>query len=444
MARGFWYISIDMQIHRCLIFLLLLLPILVPAQSDSETDPKVEEIRVYEPPPRQYKLIWDQWMSGRASGEGLFTLHHAWTTFEHRHIPLTFNDETSAGNKLLGIGYRATKLASIDFLVDYLTVITTHEVFGHGFRYREMRFENNSFSVRLPPPLGVWGGFARRGNRTVNSRTGIHEDIAMTLAGSEGSRQLSNLIRDHWVESRRYSYREALLYLTSFHDFTGYLFTTPSTIGSGDPSLYLRQTNGAYGFNDPTSYPLSLEKVKRQNLLNLLNTWSMMSIYTLSRDYLWKGKDRSRLPTLSFRYGPSRHLYYLPSLRTGFAPFGMEWYGEHFFWLGRYTFQVSHRHGDGRLAKWSGFGLHLFDLIKTQRLWMGVEADAWNQPELILTDGPTAGGWGGSLKVSGGLTLHNSLGLHLSLGYKTAGYLEGEVLDASPIIRLGLMLRTHD
>lgn len=449
MGGGLRYISMTMQIHRCLIALLLLMPNLLLAQADpaaSELDPQPAGIVFETLPERQYKLLWDPWMSGRASGEGLFTLHHVWSNFEHQHIPLKFNEERTFGKKLLGIGYRGAKLATLDFLVDYLTVIPTHEVFGHGFRYREMGFENNAFSVRLPPPLGIWGGFAQRGNRTVGTFTGEHEEIAMTLAGSEGSRQLSNVVRDHWIDSRQYTYREALLYLTAFHDFTGYIMTTSSgTIVRGDPAAYILRTNRAYGFADPDNYPLSLQKVRRQNLLNLANTWAMLSVYTIARDYLWHGKEKAELPTiwLPFRLA-KKSLRYLPSLRTGFAPFGMEWYGEHFFWWGDRSFQISHRHGDGRLANWSGFGLRAFHLVRNDWLWLGAEADAWNQPELRLTEGPTAGGWGGALKVNAGLQLYQSLGLHLSLGYKTAGYLEGEVLDESPIIRVGLMFRTSE
>ena len=96
---------------------------------------------------------------------------------------------------------------------------------------------------------------------------------------------------------------------------------------------------------------------------------------------------------------------------------------------------------------WGGAGLYVGNIFSPKNFSFDVNFNLWRQPELELGVNPAAikgGGLGGAFSVRGYYNFpdtHIPLSVTLETGYKSAGFLEGYNLDASPILMFGLALR---
>ncbi len=126
-------------------------------------------------------LLFDLHSSAIANGENLHSIHQLFTDFEQKHIKDKYWKEDDFIGKGSAIYIRLLK-GSITNILDNIFLITQHEVFGHGFRFREYGFRNNSYNIR---PLS--GGFARRGVNINERQLGTHEDIAISMGGMDAT-----------------------------------------------------------------------------------------------------------------------------------------------------------------------------------------------------------------------------------------------------------------
>ena len=69
-----------------------------------------------------------------------------------RYLKPRWFEEDKKSRKAIGIFYRLSKTVLLDNVIDHLAILTQHEVFGHGSRYREFGYKNNSYSLSLFPP----------------------------------------------------------------------------------------------------------------------------------------------------------------------------------------------------------------------------------------------------------------------------------------------------
>ncbi|MEM7040669.1 MAG: hypothetical protein AAF570_27155, partial [Bacteroidota bacterium] len=302
----------------------------------------------------RYQAVFDPYYTPKAMGENLLTLHRVTHQFLDRYLPTKWTDESTPGKKLGGIAYRLGKLVTLDFLLDYFLVVGHHEVFGHGFRFRQAGFSGNAYNVVPPPPLGPWGGFAQAGTLPNPWRLGIHDRITIQMGGSEGTQQIAHGLRNKWMSSGQIRATDALLYLMAFHDMTAYILSTRDNTSGGDPANYIRFLNIHHNHFDLDSLPLGIPHLRRYTLLNFANTFSLLSLYHLIHPYLARGNATLDLPGLSIGKWE-----YLPAVRMGYSPFGIEFYGEHFLRSYDHWMSLYHRIGDGKLnGRWWGFGWH--------------------------------------------------------------------------------------
>ena len=392
------------------------------------------------------RIIWDENQSSIANAENLLSIHQVIYQFSNQHLKTTYWDESSFKGKALGIGYRLTKTILLDYQVDYLAHLYQHEVFGHGYRFREYGFEDNSYNINAFLPYGSSGGFAAWGTRQ-GGRLGVHENIAVSSGGMEASTILAKALRNRWLFEGEINYRESLLYISTFNDYTGYIWSTrlfDRDNAGNDVNRYLRQVNVSYGFPNEALYALSLNDISNRALVNFANTFQLFALYTYLKTYLYDAEETFEYPMISIN-----ELEYLPAIRFGLTPFGSEFIFENFIKTDKEIAKLEFRIGDQILDQFWGGGIAVHKSFSEQ-LQLGISVDGWQQPAIELSEGFstfwTESGFGG--RVLGEISLHTKndfpIGLYSQFGYKTTGFIEGEQLDKGLILRLGLSVRVQD
>jgi hypothetical protein len=388
-------------------------------------------------------IIWDKNASSISSSRNLLTLHSIIYEFEDEKLKLSYWNEDNLKRKLLGIGYRFTKTVLLDYQVDFLVHLFQHEVFGHGYRYREFEYEDNSYGLNAAPPYGNGSGFAVRGMTNYNRDLGIHEEIAIRSGGMESASVLSNSIKKRWLFRGKMNYRESLLFLSTFHDYTVYILATKyfnNNSEGNDVRNYLRTINESYGFIDERDYRLTIDDLSRKASINLLNTFNLYATYTYLKKYLLDGEREFEYPTIKIG---NKEL--LPSIRFGLTPFGSEFVVENYVRTERNIIGFNFRIGDNKLDNFWGLGC-LYHKKISDNFSFTSQLDTWVQPEMELggiTTFNTNDGFGARFVSEFNLYIGRSfpIGIYGQVGYKSSGFIEGEILDKGPIVRLGISFR---
>lgn len=388
--------------------------------------------------PSRHLLLVDADLHLRAGAQSLLLPHDWIVRTEDRLLGIRWTDEETLRDQATGIVGRVAKLVVLDIPVDYFTVVLAHEYFGHGARYREMGLEDIDYGFDLPPPYGVGGGHA-----SINLPGGVvsqHERLAMWTGGFEVQTELNRSIRQRWAQAGTMNYREAWIYFWSMQISMNYVQETEELLDLSDfndPQAYVYFLNLRNGYTDPESFPFTVKDVKRLKNRDALDPFIYAGLWLQLKTYLWSGQASGELPML--RVGDMR---YLPSLHIGMTPFGIETVFENYLRRGETLYLLALRRGDETFhSGWGGIGLSVTPLLLRERVSVDVALDLWQQPRLRLggRERPRDGGLGGAAT----LRLHAPFGTWrtvLELGYKTAGFLEGHVLDAAPIVRVGLQL----
>ena len=390
--------------------------------------------------PTPHYILWDDDMSPATAAQDILTVHHEIYRFTERYLPETFWDESKFGNKLLGLGYRLSKTMLLDFQVDHLAQTVQHEAFGHGFRFREFGFYNNVFRVDLLPPFGNGGGSATPGDL---SRTRINpvEVVMMEGGGMEATAVLSQQLKTRWLQRGQIHFRESLLYMATFLDPTYYSWLTHwGAYGQFDNDVqnYTRRLNVSQGFSTEETFPLSVQDFARRSTVNLLNTYFWMAAYSYFKGYLWDAKTTQSIPMIQ-----TGSVRWLPAVRFGIAPYGTEWQLEgDLLFPNKSLWKIGFRVGDGIFGDAFGLSAGYIAPVTGKAHWQ-VRLAVWMQPVLDLPESPAAVegedmGAMGAVACTWYLGQHQEWGIYVEGGYKSKGYVEGERLRPTPILRLGL------
>lgn len=250
-------------------------------------------------------LNWDIYKSPIASAENLLTAHHAAYKFTESKIKTKYWEEDKWHKKLGGIGCRLTKSILLDNQVDWLVHIHQKHVFGTGFRYREFGFQRNSYKLNLFLPFGGGAGFARSGSLAFSRRFGVHENAAILIGGMEGAAVLSDKLRDKWLQSGEIHYRESLLFLASFHDYTANIYWIILTSEDGRMNSinpmeavnnFLKNVNGQHEFEEEKDYQLTINDLGVRSSIDLINTFHLFAVFTYVNRYLVEGDKSFKYP----------------------------------------------------------------------------------------------------------------------------------------------------
>jgi len=142
-----------------------------------------------------------------------------------------------------------------------------------------------------------------------------------------------------------------------------------------------------------------------------------------------------------------RDVHYLPVLRAGLTPFGVEYHLDNYLRHKKNVTCIEIRYGDRTFYNsWGGAGILVEKIYHNESLSLDLNINVWNQPGLKLGKDQTdliGTGPGGAFSVRGFFDIRKpglSSSLVLELGYKSTGYLDGYELDVAPIIMAGITL----
>lgn len=342
---------------------------------------------------------------------------------------------------LLGIGGRIAQSFFIDVPIAALEEILIHEVFGHGARAQPWG-GSPSYSFHLPPPYNwLFGDHSTNLAETSYTPTGQRErEIPVTAGGIEAEYYSAYRIGldavrldGHLPHARQLLYITAkVVYLPSFLD------PLSATRPSDDVGNYVRELAERFNRYRPSDRAAVSDRVRYAYLANYLDPTLWLSVYGYLVEYIGLGRADFRLPML--RAGPVS-LY--ASTRFALSPFGAEHYLDLFGRFRGRSFTVYGRAVSSGLAPAWGMGVKALELVRLGGLGLGVEVDAWAQPEMLFDpsqvyvfDRPQRGGV--SLAVDLDWKITGRIGLTGKLAWKTDGWLMGEPLGEGPYGWVGL------
>lgn len=339
-------------------------------------------------------------------------------------IPSTAGDTSAC--MILG---RFGKLVLENFLLDSYLMVAQHEVFGHGARGREFGLSGLKYNVT--PFSG-----ATYFNNTQLLQLSLSEQIAFSAGGIEGDGILAKYLRDQWLNSKCMDTREANLYYRTSLDQTFYILNTKyyekhSSFPAGhDIKEYIVDVNRWYG-----SAVLTTQKLRKQALMDFFDPFFFYSLFSMG-DYVIEGNQAFEYPMI-----PIGAYCYLPALRLSLTPFGPEYQFLNFVKGIDNVIQATLRYGHTGFKRSYGLAVEATRLWTSDLLTFDGKVDIWNQPKLFTSNAASAPNrFGGAISCIARYRLMDQLDLMGQIGYKTSGYMPGEFLKASPILRVGFYL----
>lgn len=396
-----------------------------------------------------YRLGWDINMSPFAGGEDLLFGHRCAERIEGMLIhksPVSTSTSTPARI------WRLSELVFAWLPLNTLAIVVQHEVFGHGYRIRDLGTASvNSYSIDTPPPYGPGGGAT---SYSLGPKFTTTDETSVAMAGVESTAILALLTKFKWLECRTIDPRQVVLYLLGQYDLPLYIGSIKATLKHGkkfaeghDIIGYVNALNYTY-----TTGHLSSGRLRSVSWMNLADPFTYYALYAWFR-YAVSGKEMP-IPMIPIgRWG------YLPGARLGLTPFGPEYFFENFL-LGQnrpYYFYL--KAGSHAGNNYYGAGFYADKIVSWGNWAVGARLDLWRQPKILFQQGSIAyaelnlhkspnrnapiysvsqqhamhQGVGASLITSWRLSSRS--GLEAELGYKTCGFVPGESMYAQPIAK---------
>lgn len=424
-----------MAIYLYIFVLVLFSSIISFAQSNDLNDPKTKTY---------YPLLFDPGLTMRTGAENIVTFHMALSAIEDKFIHTRWFQEKNGLSKIGGVSARFVKYSLMDLPLDYFSIVFGHEYFGHGARYRELDMDNIHYGFDWPPPYGNGGGEASNYESVFIS---THEVLSIWEGGMEIHPLINRQIGMHWMATNEMNYREASQYFWSFQILFSYIQDANEDLADGtqddDPRAYTRIINANAGYTDVHNLKMSVKDLKSKMMLNAVNPFVVYSLYSIMKTYLWDGSSTNAVPAL--RFG---NIKYLPALRAGLTPFGVQYHLDNFICYKNMVSLIEISYGDQAFYdSWGGIGIQIQNIYQNQYFALDVNSNIWKQPELQFGLNPTVskgGGTGGAFSVRGHYNFsdpQSPVSIVVELGYKSIGFLEGYNMDSSPILMAGLALR---
>jgi len=316
-----------------------------------------------------------------------------------------------------------------------MTSVAQHEIFGHGYRLRELGVTPKKYTVT------PWGGatyFDVKGSFKVGDM------MAVVVAGLEAEAILARDLKMEWMHRGEIDGRLAMTYTQAEQSLFWYTLITQlgrlnnDEISEGnDIDAYIKLQNASY-INDD----LTMGQLTRWSIFNWLDPMTFYSYYAFFY-YIAEGRAWN-FPMISL----GENIRYLPNAKIAYAPYAPEAYLENFFTI----------HGEpiyfyfkgGKRSFGTGFAYDHF--FQGKRGTVGFRFDGWNQGVFVtpatLEELDETGEayrpslnkrrWGAALSVTSTLNLNRSIALYTEFGGKTSGYLPGYGLDKEVVGRIGL------
>lgn len=403
--------------------------------------------------PATYKAEVDIHFSPYAGGEDVLSAQRIVEWAEKYFVNLS----QMIGNKAIYARiWRLSEMVTVWLPINYLATVVQHEIFGHGYRIRDISHglvKVGGYSFGTPPPYGPGGGAT---SYYISDNLTTTQENTIASAGVESTAILANLIKFKWLESGFIDPRQTALYLLSQQDLTLYIGSLKAV---GDEDLsghdihdYIKTLNWTY-----TNRRLTRSRLLSLSWINLFDAFTFYAAYAWFH-YVFSGKE-TIIPMIPVWGGK-----YLPGLRLGLSPFGPEIFVDNYLTIGRTPFYFYVKGGRHSENDYYGLGLYAPRIFHIQKWYFGARFDAWRQPKLLMQPGnilieqinfderanpddpiyPYSQQHEKKVGCAGSLIVFfrgsPRYGFETELGYKTIGYLPGYALRSSPVARLAVTL----
>lgn len=400
------------------------------------------------------------------------------SSLDAENLPLEI-PQLSLGQKILK---RSQRLAEISFVwnpLGALTAITQHEVFGHGFRLRDLGRQNaqiKGYHLNRPPPYGKGGGYTKY---SLLKPISLSQTMLIQIAGMEASTLLAHHTILSWLSKRKVDGREANLLIASHFDLPIYAL---SIRNFDDIILGYQKETG----HDVINYLMCLhflypsdsslrtlyDEIQESARFTILSNLFVYYALAAQIQYIWNG---IALDLAEFKYSPIR--FYIPTYQLELTPFGpQDCIGNYLLLRSGEPYYFYYKHGSFSKNTYTTLGFENQGIFSYKQHSFGLKLDLWNQPRFLdwtpeNQEAPSyyyyESRWGLGMivrfdqgknsyteeelfsKTKGGSfaviykyafdpTSRNSL--YTLLGYKTKGYLPGESISRGLLFRCGLSL----
>ena len=409
----------------------------------------------------EWHTKWDM----HYGSEGIYSIHSALQKVEDNFIPTSvFSQKDNIFHHGVNIVYRLVKTFFIDYPINFMLPTFQHEYFGHGSRYKHRGHYIGEVGVGFPPPFqfiffaGVEYSHAhgtlhveenKKGYYTYTNESGksfklgtYQEFIYSTIAGSEANNLLAEVIRRNVLLNDTFDYRTSLLYLYSNNDLNGY-----AAFASGFSDIDFYSELIELNYPDKLNQKQVKEKLFIYGIMSILaDPLNYFSYYNVFKNYFIDGKKQMKIVWVPFFY----EMHYLPKIRFGLTPFGMEIFIQNYFKHRQSLYNVTVAFSDGAISSSWRIILKAWELKITKNLFVNLETQLWQQPAISYLDinnrekiAKIDAGIGGVFLVSllRDKIIADSIGAFLQLGYKSNGFMEGELLQNSFMSRMGMSLK---
>ena len=394
--------------------------------------------------PATYEICYDINMSPYAGGEDLLFFTRL---AEHGTTYIAEKTGAPYSKSWLAKSLRFLELTGFYLPLNFFTSVVEHEVFGHGYRIRDI--DNGKMSVTgyqfdWPPPYGP-------GNAATNfsffpSQVTTTDLTCISMAGLEAQAILAEQTAHKWLEGRRIDPRQTVLYLAS--RFALNLYAPADELDGHDIAEYVQSLNWTY-----TESACTTKQLETLSWINFADPFTYYSIYAWFH-YIVSGKE-TNIPMIPIGgYG------YLFGARLGLTPFGPEYFFDNYLAKGNNPIYFYMKGGNHAKNTYLGLGFLAPRLLIDNHWSLGVRFDSWWQPKLLLEAGnqplteidfrdpPSplyseaeqhAHHCGCAASLIGAYRANKALGLQAELGVKTAGFLPGYSLRPSPVVRISYL-----
>jgi hypothetical protein len=300
-----------------------------------------------------------------------------------------------------------------------------HEVFGHGYRARDL---GKDVASVVDYEIDFGSGATRL---LVSDDITASQSLAIDIAGIEAEYILSRELKKKFFQLGSISGREGSLYNFSALGGTLYAMTLSFDNFPGHDIHNFRTTiNAAFPGAD-----LGRVELRRKFLLNLIDPMIYYSIWA-SWNYILFGKNA---PIPMFKIGKVK---FLPNLRLELSPFGPETYVENYMMIKNKLLYMFVRWGTCGTNEYYGVGIDKRGIYERKNTTFDIRVELWKQPKMALKLGESIP----SENLIGALATlrlnvnYKGLGWIGEFGGKTEGFVPGESLKKALIGRFGLKI----